>query len=109
MATLYQLHSSMATLSRSTEEMSRTWNKGDSIVLLGTTAAFIDWLNASLNENEIDGITGIYALADDIASLTTNTTAKLNLDSKLTRLLTDAEWVSLTQDSQFDKVVTIAL
>ena len=109
MATLYQLHSTMDTLRRSTEEMSRTWRKGDSILLLGSTPAFIDWLNAYLNDSDIDGIAGIYALADDIAQLTANTTGKLNLETKLTAILTDAEWVELTQSSQFDKVVTIAL
>lgn len=109
MATLYQLHSTMATLRRSTEEMSRTWRTGDSILLLGSTPAFIDWLNAYLNDSDIDGIAGIYALADDIAQLTANTTGKLNLETKLTAILTDAEWVNLTQSSQFDKVVTIAL
>ena len=109
MATLYQLHSTMATLRRSTEEMSRTWRTGDSIILLGSTPAFIDWLNAYLNDSDIDGIAGIYALADDIEQLTTNTTGKLNLETKLTAILTDAEWVNLTQDSSFDKVVTIAL
>ncbi|MBP3945792.1 hypothetical protein [Psychrobacter sp. K31L] len=109
MATLYQLHSSMDKLRRSTEEISRAWHTGDSILLLGTTVAFIDWLNAYLNDSEIDGIAGIYALADDIAQLTENTTSKLNLESKLTRILTDEEWVELTQDSQFDKVVTTAL
>ncbi len=109
MATLYQLHSTMATLRRSTEEMSRTWRTGDSILLLGSTPAFIDWLNAYLNDSDIDGIAGIYALADDIAQLTVNTTGKLNLETKLTAVLTDAEWVNLTQSSQFDKVVTIAL
>ncbi len=109
MATLYQLHSTMATLRHSTEEMSRTWRTGDSILLLGATPAFIDWLNAYLNDSDIDGIAGIYALADDIAQLTANTTGKLNLETKLTAILTDAEWVNLTQSSQFDKVVTIAL
>jgi tRNA 2-thiouridine synthesizing protein B len=112
MATLYQLHSTMATLRRSTEEMSRTWRTGDSILLLGSTPAFIDWLNAYLNDSDIDGISGIagiYALADDIAQLTANTTGKLNLETKLTAILTDVEWVNLTQSSQFDKVVTIAL
>jgi len=109
MATLYQLHSTMDTLRRSTEEMSRTWRTGDSILLLGSTPAFIDWLNAYLNDSDIDGIAGIYALADDIAQLTANTTGKLNLETKLTAILTDAEWVDLTQSSQFDKVVTIAL
>ncbi|PKH69374.1 hypothetical protein CXF61_00590 [Psychrobacter sp. 4Dc] len=109
MATLYQLHSTMATLRRSTEEMSRTWRTGDSILLLGSTPAFIDWLNAYLNDSDIDGIAGIYTLADDIAQLTANTTGKLNLETKLTAILTDAEWVNLSQSSQFDKVVTIAL
>ena len=109
MATLYQLHSTMDTLRRSAEEMSRTWRTGDSIILLGTTAAFIDWLNAYLNDSEIDGIAGIYALAGDISQLTVNTAGKLNLESKLTDILTDEEWISLSQDSQFDKVVTIAL
>lgn len=109
MATLYQLHSSMDKLERSTEELSRTWHTGDSILLLGTTVAFIDWLNASLGENDIDGIAGIYALSDDVAQLTPNIATQLNLAAKLTGLLTDDEWVTLTQDSQFDKVVTVAL
>ncbi|MEN6670622.1 hypothetical protein AAJP47_09620 [Psychrobacter sp. B38] len=113
MATLYQLHSTIDTLSQSVEEMSRTWRAGDSIVLLGTTVAFIDWLNAQLSDSEpyidIKDIAGIYALTDDVAQLTANTSAKLNLNAKLTALLTDVEWVNLTQDPQFDKVVTIAL
>ncbi|MCD1278991.1 MAG: hypothetical protein J7J29_03040 [Psychrobacter sp.] len=109
MTTLYQLHSTMDTLRRSTEEMSRTWRTGDSIVLLGTTVAFIDWFDAYVADSEIQGIAGIYALADDVAQLTTNTSAKLNLSAKLSGVLTDTEWVNLTQDNQFDKVVTIAL
>ena len=109
MATLYQLHSTMDSLRRSTEQMSRTWRAGDSIILLGSTVAFIDWLNAYLNDSEIDSIAGIYALADDVAQLTANTTGKLDLQTKLTRILTDEQWVDLSQDSQFDKVVTIAL
>ena len=109
MATLYQLHCSMDKLERSTEELSRTWHAGDSILLLGTTVAFIDWLNASLGENDINSIAGIYALTDDVAQLTPNIATQLNLAAKLTGLLTDDEWVTLTQNSQFDKVVTIAL
>ncbi|WP_201594552.1 hypothetical protein [Psychrobacter vallis] len=109
MATLYQLQSTMDTLRRNIEEMSRTWRAGDSIVLLGTTVAFIDWLNAYVADSEIQDIAGIYALADDVAKLTPNTSAKLNLDAKLSSVLTDIEWVHLTQDPQFDKVVTIAL
>lgn len=114
MATLYQLHSKLDTLRHSVEEMSHTWCKGDSIVLLGTTIAFIDWFDAYLGDSEIQGITGIYALADDVAQLTINTRAKLNLEAKLTGLLTDTEWVNLTQNTNvnnagFDKIVTIAL
>lgn len=109
MATLYQLHSTMDTLSHATKAMARTWQAGDSVILLGSTIAFIDWFNAYLEEREIQDIAGIYALADDVAQLTTNTSAKLNLEAKLHGLLTDLEWVNLTQDSRFDKVVTIAL
>ena len=109
MATLYQLHSSMDKLRRSTEQMAQTWRAGDSIILLGATAAFIDWLNAYLEDNDIDGIASIYALGDDVAQLGDHTKAKLNLNTKLTAVLSDAEWVTLTQDPQFDKVVTIAL
>ena len=129
MATLYQIHSTMDTLRRSVDEMSRTWRTGDSILLLGSTVAFISWLDAYLNDSEIQGIANIYALADDVAQLSTNTSAKLNLETKLSGLLTDEEWVNLTQSTNvsntnasntsvsntdannagFDKVVTIAL
>lgn len=109
MATLYQLHSTMDRLRRSTEEMALTWRAGDSIILLGATVAFIEWLHAYLSDSEIEGIASIYALAEDVAQLSDNTTAKLNLNAKLTGVLTDNEWVIMTQDPQFDKVVTIAL
>lgn len=112
MATLYQLHSSMDTLRRSTEQMALSWQAGDNLLLLGTTVAYIDWLNAYLGdiENmEIETIAGIYALTDDVAQLHENTVAKLNLTTKLTGILSDTEWVTMTQDSRFDKVVTIAL
>lgn len=109
MATLYQLHSTMDTLRRNTEEMSRTWRSGDSIVLLGTTVAFIDWFNAYVADSDIQDIAGLYALADDVTQLMPNTSAKLNLDAKLSGVLTDIEWVHLTQNHQFNKVVTITL
>ena len=117
MATLYQLHSSMDTLRRSTEQMASTWRAGDSIILLGATVAFIDWFNAYLGdlENiEIEDIAAIYALREDVAQLSDDTTAKLNLTAKLTAILSDSEWVAMTQNThangaKFDKVVTIAL
>lgn len=109
MATLYQLHSNMDTLRRCTSEMALMWRAGDSIILLGATVAFIEWLNAYLDDADIEGIKAIYALTDDVAQLGVNTAAKLNLSARLTDVLTDSEWVSLTQDRQFDKVVTISL
>lgn len=109
MATLYQLHSTMDNLKRSTHELALTWRAGDSIVLLGTTVAFVEWLDAYLGESDIQGITGIYALADDVTQLSDKTTAQLNLNATLTSILTDVEWVNLTQNTEFDKVVTIAL
>ena len=117
MATLYQLHCTMDTLRRSTEQMASTWHAGDSIILLGATVAFIDWFNAYLGdlENiEIEDIAAIYALTEDIAQLSENTSAKLNLAAKLTAILSDSEWVAMTQNThangaKFDKVVTIAL
>lgn len=109
MATLYQIHSTMDTLRRSTNELALTWRAGDSILLLGTTVAFVDWLNAYLGDADVEGITGIYALAEDVAQLSINTTSQLKLNTKLTAVLTDSEWVHLTQDANFDKVVTIAL
>lgn len=113
MATLYQLQTTMDTLRSSTNEMALTWQTGDSIILLGTTVAFIDWLAAYLNDADIEGITAIYALSDDVAQLSENTVTKLNLQAKLTQLLSDDDWVKLTlntyNDQRFDKVVTITL
>ena len=109
MATLYQLQTTMATLRSATVEIALTWRAGDSIILLGSTVAFVDWLNAYLNDADIEDIKAIYALSDDIAALGENTTAKLSLSAKLTAILTDAQWVKLTLNNEFDKVVTIAL
>lgn len=109
MATLYQLHSTMDNLRRSTDQLALTWRHGDSLMLLGSTAAFIDWLTAYLKENEITGIASIYALSADLSQLDEATTAKLKLDNKVDAVLSDTEWVKLTQDSSFDNVVTIAL
>jgi tRNA 2-thiouridine synthesizing protein B len=97
--------------------MASTWRAGDSIILLGSTVAFIDWFNAYLGDLEsieIEDIAAIYALAEDVAQLSVDTTAKLNLTTKLTAILSDSDWVTMTQNThangaKFDKVVTIAL
>ena len=52
--------------------------------------------------------------AEDVAQLNVDTTAKLNLTTKLTAILSDSDWVAMTQNThangaKFDKVVTIAL
>lgn len=109
MTTLYQLHSTMDNLRRSTDQLALTWQRGDSLLLLGTTVAFIDWLSAYLEENEIVGVTAIYALAEDVSQLGTDIASRIKSNSKITQLLSDIEWVKLTQDAQFDKVVTISL
>ena len=109
MSTLYQLHSTMDNLRASTEQLAVTWNSGDSLLLLGTTVAYIDWLQAYLTDNDIEQVAGIFALADDIAQLNETAMAALNLKDKLIAILTDNEWVTMTLDKQFDKVVTIAL
>lgn len=110
MATLYQLHSSMDMLRRSTAEMARTWRAGDSILLLGATVAFADWLDAYLGDCDIRGITAIYALQDDIDALNMDAKERLNLSAKIDTVLSDSDWVTLTQnDAQFDNVVTLAL
>ncbi|MGI9340226.1 MAG: hypothetical protein ACR2PP_06275 [Psychrobacter sp.] len=109
MATLYQLHSTMDNLRRSTDQLALTWRHCDSRMLLGSTAAFSDRLTAYLKENEITGIANIYALSADLSQLDEATTTKLKLNNKVDAVLSDTEWVKLTQDSTFDNVVTIAL
>lgn len=109
MATLYQLHSTLDTLDSNIEAVARTWRAGDSIVLLGASVAYIAWLDAYLDEHEIQGVRAIYALEDDVAQLNKQTIAQLNLNAKLSATLSDDDWVRLTQDTQFNNVVTIAL
>ena len=109
MATLYQLHSSIDSLGRSIETLAVTWRAGDSILLLGESVAYVSWLDAHLGEHDIQGVQAIYALADDVAQLSESTRAQLNLSAKLSAVLSDAAWVDLTQQAQFDNVVTIAL
>lgn len=112
MATLYQLHSTIDMLESSAHKIALTWSPGDSIILLGNTVAFIDWLVACLIEIEVEGISAIYALKTDIELLGADIANKLKVNTKLTAILTDSEWVALTQNStteKFDKIVTVSL
>ncbi len=108
MATLYQLHSTIDNLHPSCDKLALTWRRGDRIILLGAAAAYLDWLQAYLDDSDVTEVAGIYALASDITKLAVSSTDKLKLDTKLTAILTDEQWVNMTQDKQFDKVVTIA-
>ena len=108
MATLYQLHTPMDQLKHGVSEIARLWRHGDSILLLGSTAAYIDWLMAYLADSTIQQVAGIYALKGDLEQLNDSAVGYLNL-TNITKLLTDPEWVQLTQSADFDKVITIAL
>ena len=108
MTTLYQLHSTIERLKHSVEEMARTWCRGDRIVLLGATVAYIDWLQVYLTACEIDDISEIYALQSDIDALSETTKEKLKLENKPIVILTDSEWVTAIHHPQFAKVVTMS-
>ena len=108
MATLYQLHTPMDQLKHGVNEIARLWRHGDSIFLLGSTIAYIDWLMAYLADSDIQQVAGIYALDQDLNQLADSAVGYLNLTS-ITKLLTDQDWVQLTQSADFDKVITIAL
>ena len=108
MTTLYQLHSTIERLKHSVEEMARTWCRGDRIVLLGATVAYIDWLQVYLTACEIDDISEIYALQNDIDALSEHTKKMLKLDNKSIMILTDNEWVTTIHHPQFTKVVTLS-
>lgn len=108
MTTLYQLHSTIDDLRHSIEEMGRTWCRGDYIILLGATVAYIDWLQVYLTECEIDAISEIYALQSDIDALSEHTKKTLKLENKPIVILTDSEWVTTIHHPQFTKVVTLS-
>ena len=91
--------------------MAQLWHPGDSILLMADTAAYITWLTVYINdlnndeefESRIDGIEGIYLLADDIETL--NNSAKLNCDFSKANVISDKQWVELTQ--KVDRVITL--
>lgn len=106
MATLYQLHCPMDQLKHGVDQMAKLWQRGDSILLLGSCACYIDWLSAYLADAPITDVTAIYALKEDIDHLADSAVG--HLDS-FTQVLSDTDWVNLSQNAQFDKVITIAL
>ncbi|GAA0314020.1 hypothetical protein [Psychrobacter aestuarii] len=109
MATLYQLHTTGAALNDSVAHMASTWQAGDSILLLDASAAYIDWLQMSMNEHDLADCHAFYALEQDINALDAQTLERLKLHDKLTQTLSDSAWVDLTQDAQFQQIISIAL
>ncbi len=117
MSTLFQLHANMSTLKAITKDMAGLWHAGDSVLLLGETVAYLDWFAAYVDDinaddevdNRIVSIHTVYLLTDDINAL--NDSATLNLDFTAVKpfavkLLSDTDWVELTQ--KMTRVVTLA-
>ena len=109
MATLYQLHTTGETLDSSVARLAQTWQAGDSMVLLGATIAYIDWLQMRMDEQDLNDCHAMYALEQDISALDEHTRERLKLHDKVTTILSDQAWVALTQDPQFSQVISIAL
>ncbi|WP_201543248.1 hypothetical protein [Psychrobacter sp. H7-1] len=111
MSTLFQLQAPMNTLKATVKELAPLWHAGDSLLLLAETSAYLPWLQVYINElngddeseYRIKNIHALYVLADDLAHL--NETARVNLDVSKVHVISDAQWVALTQE--VDRVVTL--
>lgn len=129
MSTLYQLHGNLVSLKQHIDTLAITWQPQDSLLLLGETVAYLDWLEAYIADSEMPQTTlsRLYVLQSDIDALSPTTKQYLNLSSKACQVLSDNEWVALTLSTyetastdlvnsaphtvdtkpQFDKIVTI--
>lgn len=111
MTTLFQIHANMTNLKSLLQEMATLWHAGDSVLLLGETAAYLDWFHAYVDdinandeiEAEIREIDGLFVLSDDIQVL--NDSAKINLNLGQVKQLTDNDWIALTD--KVDRVITL--
>lgn len=111
MSTLFQINTPMNSLKSVVREMAQLWHPGDSLLLMADSAAYFSWLSLYIEdlnydeefESRIDGIEGIYVLADDIEAL--NDSAKLNSDFSKVNVISDKQWVELTQ--KVDRVITL--
>lgn len=130
MSTLYQLHGNLVSLKQHIDTLAMTWQPQDSLLLLGETVAYLDWLEAYIADSEMPQTTlsRLYVLQSDIDALSPTTKQYLNLASKACQVLSDSDWVALTLSTyetastvlaspaphtvdtkpQFDKIVTIA-
>ena len=99
MRTLYQIHADMTSLKSRIKQLEPLWHKGDGVLLLGETLAYLDWLEAYLSESDIGGMANIehlYALKSDFDALDPSTQRLLNMSSRRCQLLTDEQWVAIT-------------
>lgn len=123
--TLFQLCCDTSHLTQTMHKLTQMWQADDAIILLNNHIAFIQWLAEEWLPNHtnlanIDGQVSkptlniplaVYALQTDINQL--NSIAKSSLMPFITQansnlrlnLLTDAEWVTMTQTA--DKVITL--
>ena len=130
MSTLYQLYGNLASLKQHIKTLAITWQPQDSILLLGETVAYLDWLEAYIADSEMPQTTlsRLYVLQSDIDVLSPTTKQYLNLSSRSCQVLSDKDWVALTLSGyetasavlanlsphtadaqpQFNKIVTIA-
>lgn len=130
MSTLYQLHGNLTTLKQHIKTLAMTWQPQDSILLLGETVAYLDWLEAYIADSELpqSALSRLYLLEADIEALSPTTKQYLNLSSRACQVLSDSDWVALSLSQyettrpelttaasqtfeakpQFDKIVTIA-
>lgn len=111
MSTLFQLHAPMNTLKAMVREMAPLWHSGDSILLLAETVAALPWLKTYIDDinyddellSQITDIEAIYVLNDDLAQLSEQ--ARANLDLSKVSVINDKQWVQLTQS--VDRVITL--
>jgi tRNA 2-thiouridine synthesizing protein B len=130
MSTLYQLHGNLTSLKQHIDTLAMTWQPQDSVLLLGETVAYLDWLDAYIADSEMPEMTlsRLYVLQADIDALSLTTQQYLNIASRACQVLSDSDWVALTlsqyetassvlessspnksaANPQFSKVVTIA-
>lgn len=93
--------------------MANIWHEDDHVILLGKTGIFADWLFAYIDEmsyEEDNSFSKVninwYVLSDDMEHVSSNTNDNLTLADFGVKLISNSEWVKLTQTA--DKVITLS-
>ncbi len=109
MSILFQLYSDLDSLKNNLRELAKIWQKGDNVLLLANTAAYIDWVFAYLTEivpeQDIAASINWYVLKMDVEQLSPITKQNIDFETYQVKILTDDEWVALTQ--QVSKTITL--